>query len=362
MLYKYLIASLSATSFLVFSAIAIGQINSYPINQTVTAESGPYTLNVDGNNSNDYTFEIFPLSGNSTAARVVSLEGSSAMDTSTFGYPDALNCGDAVTGPFSSGNAVLGTDVGGGGSFTGEGLKFLGLNMDVGGESFRGWISLEVAATNDSITLHEVSYSMAPNSEIVAGQLSDETDQALCEFIYTVGTQYEIEVAAPTTGNDLAAMAPLSMSTSAGDVLLAEDSCFGGPCTHIISNAMGAETITTCIEYIVFGAEACIVDTFTCCVTQVWDEVLQGWQVTENATDVEAESFLKVILYPVPTSGQLNIQGDVDALRIFDLSGRVVLSSLRTSFLDVSGLAEGSYIVEILSSNVRWTEKIQVLR
>ena len=69
-----------------------GQINTYSINDTVTTASGPSTLNIDGDLSNDYTFEIFPLSGSSTAARVVSLWDSYVMDASTFGYPDALAC------------------------------------------------------------------------------------------------------------------------------------------------------------------------------------------------------------------------------------------------------------------------------
>lgn len=340
---------------------ASGQINIYSINDTVTTASGPLTLNVDGDLSNDYTFEIFPLSGSSTAARVVSLWDSYVMGV-PFGYPDALNCGDLVTGPYSSGNAVLGTDVGGGGSFTGAGLKFLGLKMDVDGESYLGWVSLEVAASNDTIILHDVGYSTVPNNAIAAGQMSDATDPPLCDFIYTVGTQFEIEVAAPTTGNGLPAMAPVFINTSAGDLVLAEDSCFAGPCTHLVSNAMGADTITTCIDYVVYGAEMCIMDTPTCCVTQAWDEASQTWQIAETASGIAVESVREVVLYPVPTSGQLNISGAVEAVRIFDVFGRLVLTAGRASVVDVSGLSAGDYFVEITSPTGRWTEKIQVAR
>jgi hypothetical protein len=339
-----------------------GQINTYSINDTVTEASGPFTLNVDGDASNDYTFEIFPLSGSSTAARVVSLWDSYVMDASTFGYPDGLNCGDAVTGPYTSGNAVLGTDVGGGGSFTGAGLKFLGLKMDAGGESCRGWVSLEVAASNDTIILHDVGYSTVPDNAIAAGQMSDETDPPLCDFIYTVGTQFEIEVAAPTTGNGLPSMAPVLISTSADDVVLAEDSCFAGPCTHLVSNAMGADTITTCIGYVVYGAEMCIMDTPTCCVTQAWNEESQTWQIAETASSIEVEPAHDVVLYPVPTSNQLNIQGQFDDLRIFDVFGRLVMTSGQATVVDVSGLAAGDYFIEIASPKGRWTEKIQVVR
>ena len=339
-----------------------GQINTYSINDTVTTASGPSTLNIDGDLSNDYTFEIFPLSGSSTAARVVSLWDSYVMDASTFGYPDALDCGVIVDGPYSSGNAVLGTDVGGGGSFSGAGLKFLGLKMDVDGESYLGWISLEVAASNDTIILHDVGYSTVPNNAIAAGQMSDATDPPLCDFIYTVGTQFEIEVAAPTTGNGLPPMAPVFISTSTGDLVLAEDSCFAGPCTHLVSNAMGADTITTCIDYVVYGAEMCIMDTPTCCVTQAWDEESQTWQIAETASGIQVEPARDVVLYPVPTSGQLNIRGAVEVVRIFDVFGRMVLTAGRASVVDVSGLAAGDYFVEITSPAGRWTEKIQVVR
>jgi len=341
---------------------ASAQINTYAINDTVTTASGPMTLNVDGDLSNDYTFEIFPLSGSSTAARVVSLWDSYVMDASTFGYPDALKCGDIVDGPYSSGNAVLGTDVGGGGSFTGAGLKFLGLKMDVDGESYLGWISLEVAASNDTIIFYDVGYSTVPVNALAAGQMSDETDPPLCDFIYTVGTQFEIEVAAPTTGNGLAPMAPVFISTSAGDLVLAEDSCFAGPCSHLVSNAMGADTITTCIDYVVYGAEMCIMDTPTCCVTQVWNEESQSWQIAETASGIQIEPARNVVLYPVPTSGLLNIRGAVESVRIFDVFGRLVLTTGRTSVVDVSDLVAGDYFVEITSPTGRWIEKIQVVR
>ncbi len=148
---------------------AAAQINTTPVNQTVTVMSGAFTIDVDIDNNNDYTFEIFQLPNDLKAARVISLGNSQVMDGSTFGYPDALNLDDNVTAPYSSGNAVLGTDVGGGGSFTGAGLKYLGLNLDISGESHLGWISLEVSATNDTIVLHDIGYNTTPSEDITAG-------------------------------------------------------------------------------------------------------------------------------------------------------------------------------------------------
>ena len=148
---------------------AISQTNSYAVNQIVTVYSGSFTIDVDNDSNNDYTFEILPLSGSLKAARVISLGISQVMDGSTFGYPDTLNFGDNVTGPYSSGNAVLGTDVGGAGQFTGAGMKYLGLNIDISGGSHLGWISLEVVASNDTIIIHDIGYNTTANEGITAG-------------------------------------------------------------------------------------------------------------------------------------------------------------------------------------------------
>jgi hypothetical protein len=151
---------------------ALSQINSYSVNQTVTISSGSFTVDVDSDGNNDYTFEIIQLSGSSTAARVISIGNSQVMDASTFGYPNTLNFGDTVTSPYSSGNTVLGTDVGGGGQFSGAGMKYLGLNVDISGVSHLGWILLEVAASNNKIILHDLGYSTNASNGITAGQMN----------------------------------------------------------------------------------------------------------------------------------------------------------------------------------------------
>lgn len=77
---------------------------------------------------------------------------------------------------------------------------------------------------------------------------------------------------------------------------------------------------------------------------------------------MEFEPVRDVVLFPIPTNGQLNIRGEVDAVRIFDVFGRVVLTAGRASVVDVSGLASGDYFVEIKSPSGRWTEQIRVVR
>ena len=338
------------------------QINAYSIDQTVTLASNSFSIDVNGDSSEDYTFEIYTLTEMTTAARVISLGGSSVMDNSTFGYPDALDCGDGVFEPYSEGNAVLGTDVGGGGLFTGEGLKYLGLNIHVAGESQRGWISLEVSADNDTIFLHEVGYALEIGEGITAGQTSAQIEEPLCDLVYTIGSQSEIEVAIPTTGNGLPPMAPLYVSTYAGGLLLGEDSCFGGPCTHLAFNGAGMDTITTCIEFMDVSNFSCPGDTLTCCLTQVWDAGLQFWQPIDASTSIATTTVIPALLFPVPARDHLNVRGDFEWVRIIDMSGRVLLNSVQNSAIDVSGVPEGFYIVEVMSSKAKHTETIQILR
>ena len=346
-----------------WSAFCQAQINSYSIDQTVTLASNSFSIDVNDDNTDDYTFEILTLTNAATAARVISLGGSSVMDNSTFGYPDALACGDGVGGPYSGGNAVLGTDVGGGGLFTGIGVKYLGLNINVAGQSHRGWISLEVDAGNDTIVLHEVGFASEMNEGIAAGQTSVQIDEPLCDFVYTVGTQTEIEVAAPTTGNDLPSMAPLFISTYAGEVLLGEDNCTDGlPCTHLAFNSIGADTITTCIEFMETSNWPCPGDTLSCCFTQVWDMATQTWQRTSDLSSVVAVPELKVQVFPVPARERLNVQGAFETVRILDLSGRVLLTSGKSTVIDVSVIPEGLYVIEVTSSTARHSEAIQIVR
>ena len=166
---KNFFLTLFISALLLCGKAALSQINSYSIDQTITASSGPYTIDVDSDDNDDYTFEIVPLSEVFNAAGVIPLGNSKVMDSSTFGYPDALDFGDNVTSPFSSGSMALGTDIGGGGLFTGAGIKYLGLNVDVSGESHLGWISLEVVASNDTIILHDIGYNITASDAITAG-------------------------------------------------------------------------------------------------------------------------------------------------------------------------------------------------
>jgi len=105
--------------------------------------------------------------------------------------------------------------------------------------------------------------------------------QTLCDsnMTYTIGSQMQLEVAIPVTGNSLPYMAPLYAVTYGNGNMLAEDSCFSGPCTHMIynynPNGTYYDTLTTCISYTVTDTMG-YVDTLMCCFDQYWDG--QFWQ------------------------------------------------------------------------------------
>ncbi len=100
--------------------------------------------------------------------------------------------------------------------------------------------------------------------------------QTLCDpnMTYTTGSQYQLEIAIPVTGNSLPTMAPLYAVTYGDGNMLAEDSCFSGPCTHMVynynPNGTYYDTLTTCISYTLTDTVG-YVDTLMCCFFQYWD-------------------------------------------------------------------------------------------
>ena len=112
--------------------------------------------------------------------------------------------------------------------------------------------------------------------------------QTLCDYTYTTGSQYQLEIAIGQTGNGLPTMAPIYVVTYGGQDMLGEDSCFSGPCNHLVPNynmstGMPYDTITTCISYSLTDSLG-YVDTMSCCFNQVWDG--QAWMLMSNTVGV----------------------------------------------------------------------------
>jgi len=123
---------------------------------------------------------------------------------------------------------------------------------------------------------------------LVSLGLQTQAQITLCDsnYTYTAGSQYQLEIAFPVTGNSLPFMAPIYAVTYGGQDMLGEDSCFNSlfACNHVVYNynmstGMPYDTITTCVSYTVTDTMG-YVDTMNCCFNQVWDG--QAWMRMSN--------------------------------------------------------------------------------
>jgi len=123
--------------------------------------------------------------------------------------------------------------------------------------------------------------------------------QSSCDstMSYTVGSQYQLEIAFGMGGNTPSTWsAPIYVVTYGNGNMLAEDSCFGQPCPHVIYNynmltGMPYDTLTTCVSYVASDSIGNI-DTLWCCFDQYWNG--QAWARAMSVT-VTIEEYTSVI-------------------------------------------------------------------
>lgn len=73
----------------------------------------------------------------------------------------------------------------------------------------------------------------------------------------------------------------------------------------------------------------------------------------------DAENASNVAVYPNPVLNMLNIAGDnIQKVEVIDINGRTVLSNDRAGQLDMSNLAEGVYMVRVISADGIHTQKV----
>ena len=77
--------------------------------------------------------------------------------------------------------------------------------------------------------------------------------------------------------------------------------------------------------------------------------------INENATNAFE-------LYPNPAQNVLNIEGNFESIEIYDVFGKLVFASDNKSEINISGLANGSYYVNILTSDAVIKKKVTVAR
>jgi len=117
-------------------------------------------------------FEIIPLS-TGHAVRVQPRSDIQIMDSSTFGYPNALTAGEEISASSdwsTGGNFVLGTSVGNAGNFEGAGIRYLGFRINDDNNYYYGWVELDNNVGNTLLTISNYGINYIAGESIVAGE------------------------------------------------------------------------------------------------------------------------------------------------------------------------------------------------
>lgn len=153
------------------------EIPSLIISKTVDNE-----ITIDNSFSMDFrncdnalSFEIIGLSSG-YACRVNSTNSVEILDSSTYGYPDALAIDELIApnGQWSNEHTfVIGTSVGSGGNFEGKGPRYLGFRLlgEQDGAYRYGWILLDNNEGNTSLNVISYGLNYIYGNSIRAGQI-----------------------------------------------------------------------------------------------------------------------------------------------------------------------------------------------
>ena len=191
--------------------------------------------------------------------------------------------------------------------------------------------------------------------------------QTLCSYNignYTIGTQSEPNVVFGVTGNTLPNMAPEYVYTPIGQNT-SSDSCFGQPCTHIVSNTSNEDTITTYLTYTLTDSVGTVKD-LTCSLTQYWNGTNWLW-VSESSLDIEDIELATASLYPNPSNGLFTIKVDQEHIgsscQILDNLGRLIdkgiIRELSQDF-DLSDKPKGVYRIQVSNENIAKTLSVVI--
>jgi len=82
---------------------------------------------------------------------------------------------------------------------------------------------------------------------------------------------------------------------------------------------------------------------------------------TQSGSSVTEPSQENVLIYPNPTDGFLKIKVDnqmVESVKVYDLNGKILLSSLNMNGVDLTGLNNGVYLIRIQTQSKNYLTKV----
>lgn len=171
---------------------------------------------------------------------------------------------------------------------------------------------------------------------------------------YTTGTQAEPEVVFGVSNNGTYVLAPLYAFTTIGQNTFA-DSCFGQPCTHLISNTTNEDTITTCVTYTLTDSIG-TVDTSTCCLTNYWSGTNWQW-ASEYSLGIDDTEPITASVYPNPSSDVIKIsldRGHISKIELYSIKGRLLYKedlNSQAHSLSIGNYPSGVYLVRVFNQN-----------
>jgi hypothetical protein len=91
-------------------------------------------------------------------------------------------------------------------------------------------------------------------------------------------------------------------------------------------------------------------------------EVRENFNANGTATGISNNNTSKLTIYPNPTTDFLNIKGSYASINIYDVFGKLVLTSKSRKSIDVSNLSNGVYFVNINTENAITVKKITITK
>lgn len=91
-----------------------------------------------------------------------------------------------------------------------------------------------------------------------------------------------------------------------------------------------------------------------------WGFTLFVARTDELSTEVVGESIIDLDLFPNPTTGFVQLGNEISdgTATVRDMSGRFLLTGVRTGWLDIGYLADGVYFVQIARGHRIWSRKV----
>ena len=90
--------------------------------------------------------------------------------------------------------------------------------------------------------------------------------------------------------------------------------------------------------------------------------VIEPFSKSGSVLGITNQSSVNLNIYPNPVKDVLTIEGNYTSVDVFDMFGKLVLSSEYTKNINVSTLANGIYMLNIITEKGIQTQKITITK